>query len=117
MIIYKATNTINGKVYIGQTKRELKVRIEAHYSTAKREPWRPICKMLTNTPPEMVVWEVIDTATTAAKLSKKEKGYIKKYKSENPRYGYNSPIGTRRNGDALSTGPKKYWDNYWELIN
>lgn len=30
MIIYKITNLINGKIYVGQTKRTLKARIYQH---------------------------------------------------------------------------------------
>lgn len=33
MIIYKATNMINGKIYIGQTVRPLKERIHNHYKS------------------------------------------------------------------------------------
>jgi hypothetical protein len=35
MIIYKATNTIDGKVYIGQTRGKLKNRIKGHKYTSK----------------------------------------------------------------------------------
>lgn len=34
-IIYRATNTVNGKIYIGQTIRTLNKRIINHYSKAK----------------------------------------------------------------------------------
>ena len=32
MIIYKITNTINGKIYIGQTIRTLDIRINEHFN-------------------------------------------------------------------------------------
>lgn len=35
MIIYKATNLINGKVYIGQTVNTLKYRSEQHRRESK----------------------------------------------------------------------------------
>lgn len=35
-IIYKATNKINGKIYIGQTFQNLKRRINRHISSAKK---------------------------------------------------------------------------------
>lgn len=37
MIIYKATNTKNGKVYIGQTKQGLNRRIRGHVCAAKKQ--------------------------------------------------------------------------------
>ena len=33
MIIYKITNKINGKIYIGQTRQTLKARMKAHFSS------------------------------------------------------------------------------------
>ena len=38
-IIYKAVNTCNGKVYIGQTKQELTSRIKQHFSHIKSEKY------------------------------------------------------------------------------
>jgi predicted GIY-YIG superfamily endonuclease len=34
-IIYKVTNSINGKIYIGQTTKALKERIKGHYDAHK----------------------------------------------------------------------------------
>ena len=35
MLIYKATNKVNGKIYIGLTVKSLKIRIDRHRSYAK----------------------------------------------------------------------------------
>lgn len=36
MIIYKVTNLVNGKVYIGQTKHSLDVRKQRHLQQARK---------------------------------------------------------------------------------
>ena len=43
-VIYKLTNIVNGKVYIGQTKNSLRKRLISHISQAK-----PNTKLLANT--------------------------------------------------------------------
>lgn len=35
-LIYKLQNNVNGKVYIGQTKTQLKIRAQEHFSTARK---------------------------------------------------------------------------------
>ena len=79
MIIYKATNKINGKVYIGQTEKTLEHRKEVHHRDSERMDtyfYRAIRKYGW----ENFEWEVIDdSATTREELNALEQYYIAKY--------------------------------------
>ena len=87
MIIYKITNLINNKIYIGQTIRSLEVRIKAH-THAKSY----IGKALRKYGLENFKIEVIDTASSADDLNSKEKYWIETYNTISPS-GYNLKEG------------------------
>lgn len=48
MIIYKITNLINNKIYIGLTTTELKVRWNSHRHCVKSDPRHLYCSMRRN---------------------------------------------------------------------
>lgn len=84
-MIYKATNKINNKFYIGQAVN-LKRRIAKHkrfYKELKSKFYSAIiCYGWNN-----FIWEIIDTANSKEELNQKEINYIKKFNTiEN---GYN----------------------------
>lgn len=83
MIIYKIQNKINGKIYIGQTVRTLKERIEEHKRNKKSKISKAIKKYGINN----FDIQVIDEVNTIEELNQKEIYYIKKYNSINN--GYN----------------------------
>ena len=68
--IYKMSENIEGKVYIGKTKRPLQERINGH-----RSPKQYADKHFSNVGWNNVLVEIIDTANDDEELSKKE--YIK----------------------------------------
>lgn len=89
MIIYKATNIINNKVYIGQTVNSLSVRKAQHersheygYKTAFSNAIRKYGK-------ENFKWEVIYETDSMEDLNEKESYYIEYYKSLVTENGYN----------------------------
>lgn len=89
MIIYKATNKVNGKVYIGSTKRVLAERINSHHSSTRSKTKTPFHKALLEHGFTSFEWEVLEKAATLDDLSKKETHWIRKYKSTHKDYGYN----------------------------
>jgi group I intron endonuclease len=92
MIIYKATNKINGKVYIGQTIKTLSERIKSHKSHSKTRKsifYSAIIKYGF----EIFEWKIIDFAKTHKELDNQEKYYIKLYDSMNIEKGYNMTEG------------------------
>lgn len=93
MIIYKATNLINDKIYIGLTTKSLEHRVSVHKKDSKRINtyfYQAIRKYGF----ENFKWEVVDTATTMEELEEKERHYIKLYGSfDNKEVGYNTQSG------------------------
>lgn len=84
MIIYKITNLVNNKVYIGQTVRTLKERMMEH----NRHRTTMIDKALKKYGKENFNIELLDSANTLEELNEKEIYYINYYNSKKPN-GYN----------------------------
>lgn len=84
MVIYKATNLLNGKVYVGQTVRTLDERMREHL----RHNETAFSKALKKYGIENFEINVIDKADTVEELNEKEIFWIKFFKAfgEN---GYN----------------------------
>lgn len=99
ILIYKITNNINGKIYIGQTVLTLKKRIQNYFREQKYKPnYRPISRAMNKYGFENFTFEVIDTATTKEELNTLEREYIKKFSSNIPKTGYNVELGGNSSG-------------------
>jgi len=84
MIIYKTTNIINGKIYIGQTANNN----ETYLGSGVK-----IYEAIRKYGKENFKREVIDRASCLSELAEKEKHWIKFYDSQNPMIGYNIAFG------------------------
>ena len=116
-IIYKITNIVNGKVYIGQTTNERGFngrynskgvgieRVYNHYLGRKLKGWDFNDHLLKSIEKygldNFKVCEVFDTAFSQEELNIKEIVYIKLYKSRDDRFGYNKADGGD-NGNGIS---------------
>jgi len=81
-VIYKITNIVNNKKYIGQTHRTLYKRKLQHTSALKREDlflYRAIRKYGIDN----FLWDVVCTCSSARELDDKEKFYMDKFKTYN----------------------------------
>lgn len=92
MIIYMATNRVNGKLYIGQTVKSLKIRKRAHITTALRGVdiqyfGRAIRKYGQNN----FDWEILHKCNDIDELNRLEIYYIKLYNTFED--GYNLTKG------------------------
>jgi hypothetical protein len=91
MVIYKATNLINGKCYIGQTIQTLKSRKSGHISDAynSSKPYKMvISKAIKKYGENNFKWEIICDAETQGDLNKLEAFHILENNSLTP-HGYN----------------------------
>ena len=103
IIIYKVTNLINKKVYIGQTIHSLEKRKKRHYSDAKRLKYY-FYNALNKYSKNDFKWEILIKCKSVKEMNMWEKYYINLYNSTNKCKGYNSREGGR-NG-ALTTEVK-----------
>jgi group I intron endonuclease len=93
MIVYKITNKINGKVYIGQSTRELQQRWSSHCCDAKtRRANNKLHNAIKKYGPEAFEIEVLEKAETQEALDILEQKYIELYQSMGSK-GYNLKSG------------------------
>ena len=98
MLIYKVTNLINNKVYIGLTIQTLNARKSRHLIDAKIQRYNSYFHAaIRKHGKDNFQWEIIKTAQNEEQLKQFEIEEISKYQSNNPEFGYNLTIG----GDAL----------------
>jgi len=87
MRIYKVTNKENGKVYIGQTTQPFEVRKAQHeYGHGAFYFGNALKKYDFD-------WEIIKECSSIDELNKMEEYFIKKYKSNIKKFGYNLRSG------------------------
>jgi len=94
MIIYMARNKVNGKVYIGQTilslvsrkcdhrQKSFKYGSKAAFHSAIRE-----CGF------DCFEWKILEHLSSRECMNACEQKWIERYKSTDPRYGYNNTNG------------------------
>jgi group I intron endonuclease len=106
-IIYKATNKVNGKVYIGQTIRGLSSRKSDHISTALRNVDNfYFHNSIRKYGSKSFKWETLCECSSLEDLNKMEKHYIDIYDTFES--GYNMTIGGEGTlGHTLSEETKK----------
>ena len=91
MIIYKVTNIINGKCYIGQTNN-LHKRKSHHILVAKKKSTLIFHRALLKYGVDTFIWEVLCECETKEELDEMEFHYIKQYNSFGTG-GYNMTLG------------------------
>lgn len=94
--IYKITNKVNNKVYIGQTIRTIEERYQRHLVEAKRHTNRPLYDSMNHYGYDNFSVEQIVEAPEE-ELNALEAFYISYYNSATSTFGYNLTLG----GDAF----------------
>ncbi len=93
MLIYKVTNQINQKSYIGKTELPFNVRKNNHLSDTRRGCEFAFHRALRKYGEENFIWEIIeDSINEKILLDDREKHYIALYESFGPK-GYNMSKG------------------------
>jgi group I intron endonuclease len=93
MIVYKATNTVNGKVYIGKTVCKLNKRKCRHLQDAKRGATTFFHRAIRKHGEDVFVWEVVYSGTSDEDLLAQEVRLISEHKSNQRDFGYNLTAG------------------------
>lgn len=92
MVVYKITNTLNGKIYIGQTLQPFNSRVNEHKKKMRNGTKHPLYDAMRKYGISAFSFEVIDTAIDADDLNKKEVYWIEHFNSMHPN-GYNLTSG------------------------
>lgn len=92
-VVYKITNKVNGKIYIGQTIQSLKRRWICHCKDAKRNDDGLLHKAINQYGKENFVIEKIDEGNNFEELGILERKWIEYFHSNNHEIGYNIMVG------------------------
>ncbi len=111
-VIYICMNKINNKIYIGQTIRSLKSRINSHYGILNNKIMKyPFVNALRKYNRDDFEWNVVEKYPKNL-LNERETYWIKFYKSNDGKFGYNRTDGGEgcRNIEVSSETRKKMRD-------
>ena len=106
MIVYKITNSINKKVYIGKTSRSLEWRLCEHIKKAKKRRNTHLYDAMNHYGYENFIIESLEQDISAKDINIREKHWIKVYDSCNRIKGYNMTEGGE-GGDTWSLNTHK----------
>lgn len=120
MVIYKITNLVNGKLYIGQTinyKERIRQHKQIPFRENSKERHKPLYKAMIKYGLDNFKFEIIDTANSIEELNEKEVYYIEKYDTcvDNDN-GYNLDKGGS-NGHKSEETKKKIGDAQRGILN
>lgn len=95
--IYKITNILSGKIYVGQSKDPAR-RWSDHKSLSKLNPKQYIHRAMAKYGIENFTFEIIAEYTTQQEVDLAENDFINKFDSRNKEYGYNLKPGGKVRG-------------------
>jgi len=118
MLVYLATNNINGKQYVGYTTLDLESRIKTHVykSRSKNNYFYLFKNALRKYGAECFSWSILEYCTSTTECCEKEIYYINKLNTISP-YGYNLTHGGNggiQSDDTkfkISNSLKEYYSN------
>lgn len=116
MFVYKVTNQVNGKVYIGKTtKRNIRIRWREHIQEAERGGKTPFKRALRKYGYDKFVLEPLCEVRTLTELNEEEARFIALYQSQIPEKGYNLTGGG--DGGSWWTGKKRSPESIAKMVD
>lgn len=111
MIIYKITNTKNNRIYIGQTTKSAKERLQKHIIEARcqkngNRPENYFHSAINKYGEDNFIIEQIDEANSIEELNDKEIYWINFYNCTSKEFGYNLMEGGKSGIKSLETRQK-----------
>lgn len=98
MHIYAIVNSVNGKIYIGQTVHDVKSRFEAHVRNAKYHNNMPICRAILKHGSDKFSYATLGKFDSIKAMNDAEIWWIKVTHATDPQYGYNLAGGGKGYG-------------------
>ena len=120
MIVYRVTNKINGKQYIGYTTKTLEERKKLHLSKAKSPSNKHYFYLFKQAIRKYGIdnfdWEVLENCSSIEECCNREIYYISEYNTISPNgynltEGGNGGIQSEETKLKISKSLKTYWDN------
>jgi group I intron endonuclease len=93
MLIYLITNKVNGKIYVGQTRKTIEKRWRGHVLAARAGASLHLYNAIRKYGPDNFEVQEIASAVSLDELNQLEMDYIKKLRAANRRVGYNMTMG------------------------
>lgn len=93
MKVYKCTNQVNCKVYVGCTKHDIEARWNDHVRRAIRGSMYPFHCAIRKYGAAAFIVEIVQDCQTLEKMSAAEVAWISRLDSANRRFGYNATLG------------------------
>lgn len=112
--IYKITNKVNNKIYIGQTRRTIEERWREHLSRISQKSNTYLYNAIRKYGKENFVIEKIEECQDD-EIDKKEIFYIEKFESFNKEKGYNLTKGGDGNKKYDYILIRKLWDENYKI--
>jgi group I intron endonuclease len=103
MIIYKITNKVNGKIYVGQSKKSIEDRFQRHIKAARKKCNRYLYDAMNHYGYDNFIIEVIETDIEKEQIDEREQFWIKELSTLMPN-GYNM---TKGGGGGYTV---EFWD-------
>ena len=97
-MIYLATNSANGKRYVGQTGKPLECRRAAHEKNARSGRLSRFYSALRKHGAAAFTWWVLDSVADKIGMDQREICLIAQFQSNDPQFGYNLTAG----GDGMA---------------
>lgn len=93
MVIYRVTNKLNGKSYVGQTIQSLLRRQSRHLSDVRNGDESYFHRALRKCGTDNFIWQVICICPNINSLNEQEQYYIALFNLTNSKHGYNLTSG------------------------
>lgn len=114
-LIYKITNKINNKIYIGKTCRSISIRWKEHCSKANQKDKFYLHNAILKYGKENFIIEKIDETDDEKTINQLEQYWINFYNSNNKKYGYNLTNGGEGNQKYNWNEFRELWDNGYSI--
>lgn len=93
--VYLVQNTVNGKIYVGQTK-DFAARKAGHLYAARKGCKRPLYRAIRKYGEEAFLFEILEECEDVL-INEREQYWVSHYDSFNPEKGYNLTSGGNQN--------------------